>query len=274
MRKKKQIFILSDSTGLTAEMAINAALSQFEESEVEINRATMVRNRTRLVEVVRLAKETKGLIVYTLVTKELRQLFNSEVAEQEVKVVDLMGSLLNEFTAFLGNQPIGNPGIQRELSEKYFRGIEAIEYTVNHDDGQDPEGLHLADIVIVGVSRTSKTPLSIFISNQYFLRVANVPIVLGVELPHQLFTLRRNRVFGLTISAESLVEIRKARIERASFIHSPKYTEYNRVVEELEYSNQLFTENHWTIIDVTEKSIEETASEILRLKKNVRLKTL
>lgn len=273
LEKKKQIFILSDATGLTAEMAVNAALSQFRNVEVEVNRATMVRSRAGLVETISLAKETGGIIVYTLVTSALRQFFHSEAAKQGVRAVDCMGPLLDVFTEFLGSTPIGNPGIQRELSESYFKGIEAIEYTVNHDDGQDPDGLHLADIVIVGVSRTSKTPLSMFLSTRYFLRVANIPIVLELGLPRQLFRLDRSRVVGLMISARRLVEIRKARLKRASFTAPPKYADYDRVLRELEYSSKLFAANGWAIIDVTEKSIEEAASEILQFMRSAHPRT-
>lgn len=188
--------------------------------------------------------------------------------------MNFMGPLLDTFTGFLGSQPTGNPGIQRELSENYFRGIEAVEYTVNHDDGQDPDGLNLADIVIVGVSRTSKTPLSIFLSNQYFLRVANVPIVLELAPPRQLFRLDRERVFALTISAKRLMEIRKARIARTGFRAPQKYAEYDHIIKELEYSTWFFTVNGWTVIDVSEKSIEEAASEILQFIRDTHPKIL
>lgn len=270
---KKQIFILSDATGLTAEMAVNATLSQFVNTDIEINRITMVRDKARIIDTVRLAKETDGVIVYTLVTTILLDLLRLEVAKLGVMAVDLMEPMLNAFAEFLGSKPIGNPGIQRELSESYFKGIEAIEYTVNHDDGQDPEGLHLADIVIVGVSRTSKTPLSMFLSTQYSFKVANIPIILEIPPPRQLFRLDKNKVFGLTATADRLMEIRKARLERASFIMSPKYVDYDRIVKELEYSNKLFTTNCWAVIDVTEKSVEETASEILRLLRDIRPRT-
>lgn len=159
----KQVFILSDATGLTAGANVNAAISQFRNIEVAINRVTMVRNKYRLSEAVRIAKETEGIIVFTLVSKELRRFFLSEINKNRVPSVDLMSPLLEAFEKFFGSPPVGNPGVQRELSESYFKGIEAIEYTVNHDDGRDPDGLFLADIVIVGVSRTSKTPLSIFL---------------------------------------------------------------------------------------------------------------
>lgn len=273
MRAKKQIFILSDATGLTAEVAVNATLSQFRGVEVEINRLTMIKNRERLVNIIRSATEVGGIIVYTLVSKEMRRFFLSEAAKEKAQAVDLMGPLLDAFAKFLGASPTGSPGIQRELSESYFRAMEAIEYTVNHDDGQDPDGLGLADVVIVGVSRTSKTPLSIFLSNQYSLRVANIPIILEVEPPPQLFKLDKNRVIGLTASSERLMEIRKARIKRVGFKAPPKYANYDSIVKELKHSNQLFTANGWPIIDVTERSIEETAFDVLRLMKNMQSRT-
>lgn len=265
LKARKHIFILSDATGLTAEVTVNAVLSQFRSTDVQINRVTMVRTRGRLVETIRLANEVDGIIVYTLVSKELRQIFLSELAKWEVRTVDLMGSLLNAFVDFLGVLPTGSPGLQRQLNERYFHNIEAIEYTVNHDDGQNPEELNLAEIVIVGVSRTSKTPLSIFISNQYFLRVANVPVVWGVGLPRQLFELEKSKVVGLKITAKRLMEIRKARIDRTGFKAPPKYADYDYIVKELEYGDRLFAKNDWAIIDVTEKSIEEAAFEVLRL---------
>lgn len=268
------MFILSDATGLTAEMAVNATLSQFRDAEVEINRVTMIRNIHRLEDIIHSACESKGIIVYTLVTRELRQFFQCEAARQKVQAVDLMGNMLEAFTKFLGTSPTGSPGMQIELSERYFTGIEAIEYTVNHDDGRNPEDLNAADIVIVGVSRTSKTPLSIFLSNQYLLRVANIPIIMEIKLPSQLFQLSKNRVIGLTISPERLMEIRKARIERTTgFVSPPKYVQYDNIVRELEYCDNLFTANGWSIIDVTKRSIEETAFEVLRLVRNLQART-
>lgn len=268
MKTEKQIFILSDATGHMAEVTVNAVLSQFRSVEVQINRVTMVSNRERLIEVIQLAKEANGIIVYTLVSKELRQILLSELAKWKIQNIDLMGSILNTFIDFLGMPPTGSPGLQRPLSENYFHEIEAVEYTVNHDDGQKPEELNLADIVIVGVSRTSKTPLSIVLSNQYSLRVANVPVVLGIGLPSQLLHLDESKVVGLKITAERLVEIRKARIERMGVKTLPKYADYDYIVKELEYSYQLFTQNNWAVIDVTNKSIEETAFEVLRLMRN------
>jgi regulator of PEP synthase PpsR (kinase-PPPase family) len=272
--EKKQIFVLSDGIGLTADTAIHSALSQFQNIDVEVNRATMVRDQARLVSVIHTAQKTGGMIVYTLVSKTLRRLFISETEKLKVPTVDVIGPLLDSLSAFFEITPVGNPGAQRELSESYFRGVEAIEYTVNHDDGQDPDGLPLADIIIVGVSRTSKTPLSVFLSNQYFLRVANIPIIYGVKLPYQLFNTDPRKVVGLTISAKRLMEIRKTRLERASFPVPPKYASYEYVVKELKHGARLFTANGWAVINVTEKSIEEVAVEILQLMEKVHLRLL
>jgi regulator of PEP synthase PpsR (kinase-PPPase family) len=271
---KKQIFVLSDGIGLTADTAIHSALAQFQNIEVEVNRVTMVRDKTRLVEVIRTAQKTDGIIVYTLVSKELRQFFFSETTMQKVPIVDLIGPLLETLSVFFEVSPLGKPGAQRELGESYFRGVEAIEYTVNHDDGQDPDGLPQADIIIVGVSRTSKTPLSVFLSNQYFLRVANIPIIYNVKLPRQLFSTDPQKIVGLTISAERLMEIRKARFERTSFPVPSKYASKEYILKELGYSNRLFAANGWAIIEVTEKSIEEVAVEILQLMEKVHLRLL
>jgi len=261
----KQVLIVSDSTGFTAEITVNAILSQYSKTDVEINRVTMVRDRTGLLDAIDLAKSAESIVVYTLVSEELRSFLLSQIAKKQIKAVDIMGPLLDAFTDFLGTPPLQKPGQQRTLSKSYFRGIEAIEYTVNHDDGQDSDKLNLADIVIVGVSRTSKTPLSIFLSSRYLLRVANIPIVLELELPSQIYSLDKNKIIGLTIAPKRLVEIRKARIERANFRVPPRYANYVHVVKELEYSNRLFKQNSWAVIDVTEKSIEEMAAEALWL---------
>ena len=268
LKAKKQIFILSDATGLTAEVIVNAVLAQFRNADVQINRVNMVKTREKLVETIRSASESDGIVVFTLVSKELHQILLSELMRWKVKAIDLMSPLIAAFIDFLEMQPTRSPGLQRALSESYFHDIEVVEYTVNHDDGQNPEGLNLAEIVIVGVSRTSKTPLSIFLSNQYFLRVANVPVIMGVGLPRQLFDLDKHKVIGLKITPERLMEIRKARIERTVFKAPPKYADHNYIRKETEYAERIFAKNEWAVINVTEKSIEEATFEVLSLMRN------
>jgi regulator of PEP synthase PpsR (kinase-PPPase family) len=250
---------------MTAERVIKAVLLQFNSANIEINRIPNVRNKVRIVEAVELASKAKGIIVHTLVSNELRNILHSKCTEYEVMTLDLLGPVLTMLTDFLETPPIATPALQHKLSDGYFREIECIEYTINHDDGRDPDGLSQADIVIVGVSRTSKTPLSIFLSNQYALNVANVPIILGLDLPRQLFRLDNNRIIGLTISPRRLMEIRKARIQRMKGEAPSGYADYDQILEELKYSYQIFALKAWTIIDVTEKSIEEIATEIIDL---------
>lgn len=267
MKLKKSIFIVSDATGLTAERVVRVALFQFKPADAEIERVSRVRNRSKVVEAVQLASKARGIIVHTLVSQELRNILISKSAEYRVPTVDLIGPIMTVLNDFLETPPVVSPGLQHKLSESYFRGIESIEYTINHDDGQDPEGLYQADIVLVGVSRTSKTPLSMFLTNQYSLRVANIPIVLGTDLPQQLLKLDRDKIIGLTISPKRLMEIRRARIQRIIGNVSSRYADYNQILKELEYSQQIFASKGWMVVDVTKKSIEETASEIMSLKR-------
>jgi len=262
----KNIFIISDATGLTAETVVKAILLQFKTTDVEIKRLSSVRSKLRLIESVQLASKMKGIIIHTLVSQELRDILFSESSKYGVLTVDLIGPMMKVLEDFLETPPMVSPGLRHELSKGYFRGIDCIEYTINHDDGRDPDGLYHADIVIVGVSRTSKTPLSIFLSYQYSLRVANVPVILGVNLPKQLFNLDSRKIVGLTISPKRLTEIRKARIKGIKYGSiASSYADYDQILEELEYSHLIFASRAWTLIDVTEKSVEEVASEIMDL---------
>jgi regulator of PEP synthase PpsR (kinase-PPPase family) len=265
MKDKKTIYIISDSTGLTAESVIRTVIPQFKDADFEISRITRVRSSMQVAEAIQLASKTEGIIVHTLVSEELRKALLSESAQYEVPTVDLIGPLMTSLSDLFEATPLISPGLQHKLSERYFHRIESIEYTINHDDGRNPDGLHEADVIIVGVSRTSKTPLSIFLSNQYALKVANIPIILGVELPPQLFKLNSEKIVGLTISPLRLMEIRRIRIQRLGESAESKYADYSQILNELKYSHQLFASNAWTVIDVTEKSVEETASEIIEL---------
>lgn len=259
---------MSDATGLTAEMVITGLLPQFKPLDFEITRFVGVKDTSSIIDIVQNATKKNGLIVHTFVLKELRDFLSAESLKYGVLSVDLLGSLIDALEGFTGKTPVYRSGLQHKLSESYFRGIDAIEYTINHDGGRDPDGLTKADIVLIGVSRTSKTPLSIFLSNQYSLYVANITIVLGVDLPPQVYNVDKKKVVGLLISPQRLMEIRKARMQRIDKTYSSSYSLYadsNHIAEELKYSKRVFTQNNWKIIDVTEKSIEETATEIISL---------
>jgi len=263
MSANRKILILSDATGTTAEMVVRNALTQFERNTFELERFSYVRNKSKVLEAVESAFESGGIIFHTLVSKDLRDVLLSESVRRGVQTIDLMGPALRVLSRFFDEPPRMDPGIQYRLSDRYFRRIEAIEYTVTHDDGRGIEDLDRADIVLIGVSRTSKTPLSIFLANRYSLAIANIPIVPGIELPEKLFKINREKVVGLTITPRRLIEVRKARLERVNLGTPSKYINFDDVIDELRYAHSIYASNGWSVIDVTEKSVEETALEIL-----------
>lgn len=260
------ILVVSDATGATAEMVVRAALVQFEPERVVIHRFPYVRTEAQVKEAVEKAAQLKGIVVHTLVSEGLRKAMLLEGRKMDVATIDIMGPLLLRLTDFFQVSPLSRPGLFRGLDEEYYRRIDAIEFAVKHDDGQNLHDLPLADLVLVGVSRTSKTPLSIYLAGRA-LRVANIPIVLGIEPPAQLFQVEEGNVVGLSLRPERLVEIRKARLRHFPVPSIPSYAEMEYIKAELEESLRLFRRNAWPIVDVTNKSIEEVATEILGIMK-------
>lgn len=259
-----QIYAVSDATGTTAELVVRAALAQFQAADVEIIRLSSTRTVGEVRGAIETARANKGIIAHTLVSEELRQVVLREGRERGVETIDLMGPLLLRLSDLLHLQPLMQPGLFRQLGQEYLQRIEAIEYTVKHDDGQDPLGLANADIVLVGISRTSKTPLSIYLAGKGW-RVANIPVILNLPLPGRLMTIDQHRIIGLSVSVDRLVELRRARLERQHASVAEAYAKAEEVHAELSYSRSLFRKCGWPLIDMTNKSIEEAASEILAL---------
>lgn len=258
------IFVVSDATGTTAEMVLRAALIQFEAAAVNVQRVPNVRSKEQVQEVVQRAAQLHGLIVHTLVSAELRQVMLEEGRRFKVDTIDLMGPLLTRLTTSLNISPLARPGLFRQLDEDYFRRVEAVDFTVKHDDGRNIETLEEADIVLTGVSRTSKTPLSMYLSF-YGWRVANVPIVLDVEPPRQLLQLPPGRVVALTIDPDRLYDIRYARLQRIARGLPTGYVDPVTIRDEIRYANRIFHAQGWPVVDVTRKSLEEIASEVVGL---------
>ncbi len=259
-----QIYVVSDATGTTAELVVRAALAQFQEADVEIIRLSSTCTVGDVRGAIETAHANKGIIAHTLVSEELRQAVLREGRERGVETIDLMGPLLLRLSDLLHLQPLMQPGLFRQLGQEYLQRIEAIEYTVKHDDGQDPLGLANADIILVGISRTSKTPLSIYLAGKGW-RVANIPVILNLPLPGRLMTIDQHRIIGLSVSVDRLVELRRARLERQHASVAEAYAKAEEVHAELLYSRSLFRKCGWPLIDMTNKSIEEAASEILAL---------
>lgn len=258
------IYVVSDATGATGEMVLRAALTQFETSGIVVERMAQVRTEEQIRDIVRTVAQRQGLIVHTLVSARLREVMLSEGRKHLVPTIDLMGPLLTRLESLLKRSPLAQPGLFRQLDEDYYQRTEAINFAVKHDDGRRPQDLPQADIVLVGVSRTGKTPISIYLSSQGW-QVANVPVVLGVEPPSQLFQLPRKRVVGLTIKPDRLTLIRQARLHRLARGMDTSYADFNHIVQELEYGDLIFRRGRWPVIDVTGKSIEEAAAEVIGL---------
>jgi regulator of PEP synthase PpsR (kinase-PPPase family) len=258
------IFAVSDATGTTAERVLGAALSQFDASQITLTRFGGVRTVEKVSEVVAQAAKKESFIVHTFVSEELRRVILKEGREHNVSTIDLMGPLLARLAELLATPPRSEPGLFDPFDPSYLQRIEAIDFTVRHDDGQNFYDLDRAEIVLVGVSRTSKTPLSFYLGYRGW-KVANVPIVLDIEPPSELFDLPKGRVVGLIINPERLSGLRKVRAQRMGTF-SKDYAELEHIHQEMDYAFRLFERRRdWPLVDVTTKSIEETAAEVVVL---------
>jgi regulator of PEP synthase PpsR (kinase-PPPase family) len=265
MKKEYNIYIVSDGTGRTAEQALNAALIQFGSVKVSLIRRPKVRTEQKVISVIKEAKEDRGFIVHTLVTDKLREAMLRNGRKHNVDTIDLMGGLLARLSEEFSVSPAEKPGLFGQLNKTYFRRIETMEFAFHHDDGQRVNELKKAEIVLLGVSRTFKTPLSIYLAFKGWF-VANVPIVMGHELPPVLDKLLASNVFCLDTNARALAELRRA---RQNYLGGAvgDYDDIEYVRMELMYARNIFSKNPgWAIINVTNKPIEEIASEILTLK--------
>lgn len=257
-----QIFLLSDGTGETVEKTVKAALTQYMKESVRLRKFKNLRSPDSIVAILDEAKRLNAIVVYTMVSPEVRAALSEGIKERELSAVDLLGPMLSVFSHHLKSMPASIPGLLHEVNEEYFKRIEAIEFTVKHDDGAMAEDLEKADIVLVGVSRTSKTPLSVFLAHKGF-KVANVPLVKGIEPPEHLFKIDQRKIIGLTIDAEALSEIRKQRLQRLGKDLSDSYANLSLIRSEMEWALQVFARHRkWPVFDVTNKALEETATEI------------
>lgn len=259
------IYVLSGGSGETAHRMVQAALTQFRHGEdAVVRRFQNVRTTEDLENILAMAQEKRAILVHTTVSRSLREHLEVRCQELRLTQVDLFSELLDTLALFFREQPEERPGLFHALDEKYFRRIEAIEFALKYDDGQDPNGIREAEIVLVGVSRTSKTPLSMYLAMEGY-KVMNVPLVPGVAPPPQLEEIPQGRIVGLTIQAERLQEIRLHRLKRMGAAgHSDAYSDLHHILEELAYADGIFKQHRrWPVLDVTGRSIEETAGLVL-----------
>jgi len=258
------IYIVSGGMGVSGEQVVRTALAQFGDADLPIVIVPNVRQVAQLETVVGQVAATGGIIVHTLVDLALRQALIRLARDQNVVAVDVMGQVLSQLANLLGQEPLGQPGLYRQLRQAYFDRVEAIEFTMAHDDGRRPEDWPLAEIVLVGVSRVGKTPLSMFLSIQGW-KVANVPLVKEMRPSPQLFQLDRRRVVGLTIEPGQLLAHRRQRQRRLGVPGGSAYTDPVTLYEEVEAARQVYRQGGFSIVDITDKPIEESAGEVITL---------
>lgn len=264
--KERRIIIVSDGTGETAAQIVKAAMVQFmDQFSVSYTRYKNVRSLEQIKAICDDAGTEGHLIVFTIVSPQLRRFLAQTAKKKHIPHTDLLGPLLVDLGGYFGQEPTMVAGLLHNVDDAYFRRIDAMEYTIQHDDGKEVSGLDQADLIVIGLSRTSKTPLSMYLSHQGW-KVANVPLILGYSLPEELFRVDQRRIIGLTIDSEALARIRRARLTRLGQHEGGEYASLEKVQEEVEYANEIYRRNRkWPIFNVTGKALEETASEIIKL---------
>ena len=258
------LHLVSDSTGETLEMIAKASLAQFESPTVTRYFWPMVRSKQHLDRIVNDLADNPGLVLYTLVNPETRKRLEEHCRHLGLPAVAVLDQVTAALESQLGQETVGRPGRQHAMDADYFARVDAIQYTIAHDDGVAWEDWEEADIVLAGVSRSSKTPTSIYLANRGY-KVANIPIVVESPPPPALFGLRNPMVVGLTTAPERLVQIRRNRLLSLNEGTQTSYVDGDRVKSELQHARRMFADNGWPVIDVTRRSIEESAAAIIRL---------
>jgi regulator of PEP synthase PpsR (kinase-PPPase family) len=258
------LHLLSDSTGETLEMIAKAALAQFDDADVIRHFWPMVRSQQHLDRILGEIAANPGLVLFTLVNAETRHRLEDRCRTLGLPTVPALDAVTAVLEDMLGQQAKARPGRQHMLDEAYFARVDAIQYTIAHDDGIAWEDWEEADIVLAGVSRSSKTPTSIYLANRGY-KVANIPIVVESPPPAALYQLRKPLVVGLTTAPERLIQIRRNRLLSLNQSPATDYVDQDRVAKELQFARRMFGDNGWPVIDVTRRSIEETAAAIIKL---------
>jgi [pyruvate, water dikinase]-phosphate phosphotransferase / [pyruvate, water dikinase] kinase len=262
--RKRHIFIVSDASGQTAERVVDAALRQFKTTEVVKKVIPHVRTQAKIQEVIDEAAEVDGVVIFTLVSPSARQEITEMGRYQGVPTIDLLGPLLTRFSDLLEISPLAQPGLDRQLDDDYFKRIESIDFTIKHDDGLRMNTLDQAEIVLLGVSRTTKTPVSIYLSYRGW-KVANIPVLHNQPLPQELAAIDRGRMVALTVKPSRLQLIRMERQRHLQNVDLGDYTDPEQVKEEVTYALQLYRDLGCSVVDVTYKSIEETSTDVMRI---------
>ncbi len=260
---RKKINLVGEGTGETISRIARASLAQFHRENVEVKTFFMVTDERYILRIIKQAAEDDALVAFSIVQPNLRDVLIKEAERRGIKAIDVIGNFIIQLSIFLKEKPLEIPGRQYILDEEYFRRIEAINFAVKHDDGKLPQGLKLADIILVGLSRTGKTPLSTYLAHQGW-KVANVPIHPDMEAPQDLYQIDQHKVFALIINVESLVKLREGRLQQLGLDSDARYADPVKVADEIEWCMNFFKHNpRWRIVDVSNRAIEEVAANIV-----------
>jgi len=256
------IYVVSGGKGLAGNNMVQSLLIQYPNNNVPVIIVPNMTEEHQLISLVKKVKGENGLIAHTMVNRKLRYFLNELCREHSVRCIDYMGELAEYLDEKLDIPSLQYPGLYREINQEYFDRIEAIEFTLNHDDGLSPNKLHKAEIVLTGVSRSGKTPLSVYLA-MYGWKVANIPLVFGIDPPKELFEIDPKRVFGLSISPSQLISHRMKRLISINNTENTSYVDERLVSQEIRNANFIFEKGGFTILNVSNKPVETTANEIL-----------
>ncbi len=262
--KTFHLHLVSDSTGETVGLVARACLAQFDAIEATEHLWTMIRSEDQVEEIISGIKKNPGFVLYTIVNNETRDILEDGCRKLQVPCIAVLDPVIAELGAHLDAEVHPQPGRQHVMDAEYFSRIEAMHFVLSHDDGQSTWDLDQADVVLVGVSRTSKTPTSIYLANRG-IKTANIPIVPGCALPDELFSAAGPLIVGLTKDPKRLVEIRRQRLRLLDQDEETDYVDLDKVSTEINDARRLFTKYDWPVINVSRKSIEETAATVLQL---------
>ncbi|KXS49613.1 MAG: hypothetical protein A8274_1300 [Halanaerobium sp. 4-GBenrich] len=262
MKKSFVIYVLSDSVGDTAEQVARATAEQYKNTDYEIKKYPYVESVVKIDNIIDNVDVKNSIFVYTIVNQEISEYLKKVCDQKNITYIDIMAPSLDKFSSFLNQEPLRESGVIRKLDENYFKRVEAVEFAVKYDDGKDPRGILKADIVLIGVSRSSKTPLSMYLAHKNY-KVVNIPIVTGSKVPDQLFEVPRKKIIGLMIDPSDLIEIRRERIKVLGLDNSVDYVSIEKIYEELEYAQKIMKKLGCPVIDMTKKAVEEAANLVI-----------
>ncbi len=266
MRNLYQIYLISDSTGETLDRIFLALKAQFPNFEYETNQFSFTRTESQTLTILKQAKKDKNsIILYTIVNSKLAKYLTEKAYERNIPCFGVLGDLILNFSKVLNQKASHQPSGQHILNEEYYDRIEAIQFTMNHDDGNQTDDIEKSDILLLGVSRTSKTPTSIYLANRGF-KTSNIPLVNKNSIPPKVTEKNfKPCVVGLVTEAERLYDLRKNRLNSLKEDQNSEYVNIDKIKNELNSAKKLFKENNWPTIDVTRKSVEETAASVIKI---------